>query len=77
MVYIEMDQDIKDSSFRRRAAIAIQSAWRGVLTRRKTKIMLKGFTELQKLYRQKLQVCNDVNNGKTGKLCLGVKVNSH
>ena len=57
MVYIEIDQDIKEETSRRRAVIAIQSTWRGVLIRRKTKIMLNGFTELQKLYRQKLQVC--------------------
>ena len=56
MIYIEIDEDVKEVAFRNNAAITIQSVWRGVLTRRKSKVMLKGFTQLQKLYRQKLQV---------------------
>ena len=36
---------------RLRATIVIQAAWRALLTRRKLKVMLKGFKTLQKLYR--------------------------
>ena len=56
MIYIEIDEGVKEVAFRNNAAITIQSVWRGVLTRRKSKVMLKGFTELQKLFREKLQV---------------------
>ena len=36
---------------RLRAATVFQATWRAVLTRRKFKVMLKGFQKLQKLYR--------------------------
>ena len=56
ITYAEIDQEVKEKDRKKNAAVVIQSIWRGVLTRRKTKIMLKGFTQFQKLYRQKLQV---------------------
>ena len=55
--YVEIDQHMKEKDLKKNAAVVIQSVWRGVLTRRKTNVMLTGFTQLQKLYRQKLQVC--------------------
>ena len=57
ITYAEIDQDMKEKNIKKNAAVVIQSLWRGVLTRRKANVMLKGFTQLQKLYRQKLQVC--------------------
>ena len=55
-MFSEIYQEIKEKDDKKNAAIKIQSFWRGVLTRRKTKIMLKGFRKFQILYREKLQV---------------------
>ena len=55
-MFSEIHQEIKEKDDKKNAAIKIQSFWRGVLTRRKTKIMLKGFRKFQILYREKLQV---------------------
>ena len=41
----------KETLSRLRAAVVLQATWRAVLTRRKFKVMLKGFKALQKLYR--------------------------
>ena len=56
MMYSEIHQALKDINARKNAAITLQATWRGILARRKTKKMLKGFMELQKLYRERLQV---------------------
>ena len=56
MLYSEIDQALNDIKARKNAAITLQAAWRGILARRKTKKMLKGFMELQKLYRERIQV---------------------
>ena len=55
-MYVEIHQEVKEKEDKKNAAIKIQSFWRGVLTRRKTQIMLKGFKKFQILYREKLQV---------------------
>ena len=55
-MYTEIHQEVKENDDKKNAAIKIQSFWRGVLTRRKTKVMLKGFRKFQVLYRDKLQV---------------------
>ena len=41
----------KETLARLRAAVLLQATWRAVLTRRKFKVMLKGFKALQKLHR--------------------------
>ena len=41
----------KETLARLRAAVVLQATWRAVLTRRKFKVMLKGFKALQKLCR--------------------------
>ena len=56
IMFSEIHHEIKEKDDKKNAAIKIQSFWRGVLTRRKTKIMLKGFRKFQILYREKLQV---------------------
>ena len=55
-MFSEIYQEIKEKDDKKNAAIKIQSFWRGVLTRRKTITMLKGFRKFQILYREKLQV---------------------
>ena len=55
-MYVEIHQEVKEKEDKKNAAIKIQSYWRGVLTRRKTGVMLKGFRKFQILYREKLQV---------------------
>ena len=56
MMYSEIDEALKDIRTRKNAAITLQATWRGILARRNAKTMLKGFMELQKLYRERLQV---------------------
>ena len=48
-MFSEIHHEIKEKDDKKNAAIKIQSFWRGVLTRRKTKIMLKGFRKLNAL----------------------------
>ena len=56
MTYSEIDQALNDINARKNSAITLQATWRGILARRKTKKMQKGFMKLQKLYRERLQV---------------------
>ena len=61
-MYVEIHQEVKEKEDKKNAAIKIQAFWKGVLTRRKTQIMLKGFRKFQTLYREKLQVSIELYN---------------